>query len=85
METYRIKEILSQKKLTQRWLAKKLGINDAQMTKMIKRDRLNDKTQANIASILGVRRCELFSDFVSDTVTIICPNCGHHIIIKTKI
>lgn len=84
MATYRIKEILSQKGLTQKWLAGKLGITEAEMTRMLQRDALNDKTQENIASALAVRRCELFSDFADGTATIVCPHCGKTITIKTE-
>lgn len=84
MPTYRIKEILSQKGLTQKWLAKKLDITEAEMTRMIQRDALNDKTQENIAAALDVRRCELFSDYADGTARIQCPHCGQVFTIKTE-
>jgi len=82
--TYRIKEILDQQGLKQKDLAKRLGITEAEMTRMIQRDRLKDDTQERIATALGVRRCELFSDFADGTATIVCPNCGTVIKIKTE-
>lgn len=84
MATYRIKEILQQKGQTQKWLAGRLGITEAEMTRMIQRDALNDKTQENIATALGVRRCELFTDFTEGTLTLTCPNCGTQIEINVK-
>ena len=84
MATYRIKEILSQKGLTQKWLAGKIGMTETEVSRLILRDKLMDATQEKIAEALGVRRCELFSDFVDGTVTIVCPHCGKVIIIKTE-
>ena len=84
MATYRIKELLSQKGLTQKWLAAKLGITEAEMTRMIQRDALNDDTQSRVADALDVRRCELFSDYADDTARIQCPHCGKVITIKTE-
>jgi len=84
MSTYRIKEILQQKGLTQKWLAKKLGITEAEMTRMLQRDALNDNTQKNIAFALSVRRCELFSDFADGTLILTCPTCGTQMKIEIK-
>jgi len=84
MATYRIKEILQQKGLTQKWLAQQLRMTEAEVSRMIKRDALADDTQDRVASALGVRRCELFSDFADGTAAIVCPHCGRIIKIKTE-
>ena len=79
MSTYRIKEILSQQGRSQKWLAHELRMTEAEISRMIKRDALNDDTQSRVADALGVRRCELFSDFADGTATLVCPNCGTQI------
>lgn len=84
MATYRIKEILTQKGLTQKWLAAQLRMTEAEVSRMIKRDALNDDTQDRVAAALGVRRCELFSDFAVGSATITCPNCGTQLTFTIK-
>lgn len=84
MATYRIKEILSAKGLTQKWLAGKLRMSEAEVSRLIKRDALNDDTQQRVADALGVRRCELFSDFIDGSITLTCPTCGTQIEINVK-
>lgn len=84
MATYRIKEILTQQGRSQKWLAGQLRITEAEISRMIKRDALNDDTQERIAAALGVRRCELFTDFTEGTLTLTCPNCGTQIEINVK-
>jgi len=81
---FRIKEILTQQGHSQRWLAQQLQMSEAEVSRMITRDALNNENQSRIAEALGVRRCELFSDFVISTTTIACPKCGECITIKTE-
>lgn len=84
MATYRIKEILSRQGRTQKWLAHELRMTEAEISRMIKRDALNDDTQQRVADALDVRRCELFSDYTDGTAIIQCPDCGRIIKIKTE-
>ena len=59
-------------------------MTEAEISRMIKRDALNDDTQQRVADALGVRRCELFSDYADGTLTLTCPTCGTQMKIEIK-
>ena len=74
---YRIKEILSQKGMTGKELAEKMGVTPQYVSGIIRETgSASVEVLANIARILNVPVASLFEDYVSDENTITCPKCG---------
>ena len=83
MKTLRIKEILAEKRMTQKDLAKRMGITEVALSRLISRDRPDFDSLERMADGLGVRMAELFSDYTPNTM-LVCPHCGANIKIETK-
>ena len=83
MNNLRVKEILKQQGHTQRWLAEQMRITPIALNKILKRDRPTFDNLEALASALGIRIPELFSDYTS-TCTLTCPHCGKSFTIKTE-
>lgn len=81
MVHYRIKEICSEKSITQKELAAKVELSTTSLSRIITGDQKPSlDTLEKIASALNVGISDLFGDSVaSDANTIICPHCGERI------
>lgn len=78
----RLKEILSERGITQKELAERLGISTVGMSKIATGDNPSLSTLQKIADAIGVPVWELLvsRDEVcgsSSSGTAICPHCGH--------
>ncbi len=84
----RLKELLSEKGITQKELAERLGISTVGMSKIATGDNPNLLTLQKIADALGVEVWELLvsRDEVCSTSTssMVCPHCGHPLKIKIE-
>lgn len=81
MVHYRIKEICSEKGITQKGLAAKVELSTTSLSRIITGDQKPSlDTLEKIASALNVGISDLFGDSVaSDANTIVCPHCGERI------
>ena len=81
MVHYRIKEICSEKGITQKELAAKVELSSTSLSRIITGDQKPSlDTLEKIASALNVGISDLFGDSVaSGANTIICPHCGERI------
>lgn len=81
MVHYRIKEICSEKGITQKELAAKVELSTTSLSRIITGDQKPSlDTLEKVASALHVGISDLFGDSVaSDANTIICPHCGERI------
>lgn len=84
----RLKEVLSEKGITQKELAERLGISTVGMSKIVTGDNPNLGTLQKIADALQipvwellVSRDEICSPSPSNTV---CPHCGHPLTIRIE-
>ena len=73
----RIKEICSQKGITQKELAEKLGITDISLNKSLRGKYPQLQTLERIAVALNVSVSELFDQPTTDIIN--CPYCGNKI------
>ena len=78
MSELRIKELLSERGMTQAQLAARLRISTVSMSRMLTRDNLSMNSLRRIASALGCTIGELF------TSPLRCPHCGKTIEIKIE-
>lgn len=81
MVHYRIKEICSEKAITQKELAAKVELSSTSLSQIVTgKQKPSLDTLEKIASALNVGISDLFGDSVaSDANTIICPHCGERI------
>ena len=69
----RVKELLKEKGMTAKELAKKMGVSEGALSKSLSGNPTLDKLN-EISSALGVPISELFEQPKSGVIT--CPNCG---------
>lgn len=82
----RLKEILSEKGITQKELAEKMGISVVGMSK-IATGNPTVETLGKIADALDIQIWELFKDPTDNNSECIegkCPHCGHPLKIKIE-
>lgn len=81
MVHYRIKEICSEKGITQKELTAKVELSSTSLSQIVTgKQKPSLDTLEKIASALNVGISDLFGDSVtSDANTIICPHCGERI------
>jgi transcriptional regulator with XRE-family HTH domain len=72
----RIREIMKQKKMTQRQMALELGITASALYILLRTGNMRVERLTEIADILGVDISELFES-KKDYIT--CPHCGKRI------
>jgi DNA-binding Xre family transcriptional regulator len=73
----RIKQLMKEKKVTQRMLAAHLGLSPSTVFKMLNNNSMNVSKLAQIADVLDVNINDLFDD--SHVYHVRCPFCGRHI------
>ena len=71
----RIKELLTEKGMTQNELADKLGIAPLSLNQAIRRNNFSLAKLEEIADAIGCRVIDLFDN----SYEISCPHCGHKI------
>lgn len=69
----RVKELLKEKGMTAKELAKKMGVSEGALSKSLSGNPTLDKLN-EISSALGVPISELFEQPKGGVIT--CPNCG---------
>ncbi len=80
MINLRIKEICSQKGITQKVLSEMIGVSTTSLSRIITNEQKPSlDTLEKIASALGVEVYELFAPGNSSEGIIRCPNCGKEI------
>lgn len=85
----RLKEILSEKGITQKELAERLGISTVGMSKIATGDNPSLSSLQKIADAIGVPVWELLVSrdeicATSPSGTAVCPHCGHPLTIKIE-
>jgi len=70
----RIKDICNRKYITQKELAKKLGITDISLNKTLRGEYPQLQTLERIAAALNVHITELFEPQAKEVL--VCPKCG---------
>ncbi len=75
----RIRELMKEKKITQRRMALELGITANSLYTLLQIGNMRVERLTEIAEILGVDISELFES-KKDYIT--CPHCGERIYIK---
>lgn len=81
MAELRITELLKERGMTQKTLAKRMGIGPIALSKMLSRGKPNFENLEALAAALG---CEVPDLFSRSKTTIICPHCRKTITIKTE-
>lgn len=84
---YRIKEILSQKGITAKDLAEKMGATPQYISGIIReKDSASVRTLSNIAQILEVPLASLFDDYREKETFVhtVCPHCGKEVSVKLE-
>lgn len=86
MVHYRIKEICSEKGITQKELAAKVELSTTSLSRIITGDQKPSlDTLEKIAYALNVGISDLFGDSVANNeVYIVCPHCGERIKISVE-
>lgn len=86
MINLRIKEICSQKGITQKVLSEMIGVSTTSLSRIITNEQKPSlDTLEKIASALGVEVYELFAPDNSKEGIIHCPHCGKQISLTPKI
>ena len=85
----RLKEILSEKGITQKELAERLGISTVGMSKIATGDNPSLSTLQKIADAISVPVWELLVSrdeicTTSPSGSTVCPHCGHPLTIKIE-
>ncbi len=78
----RIKEVIKEKKLTVKAVAKKLGMSSPSLSNAINGNPTVEKLE-KIASVLGVPISELFEKSSENVVK--CPNCGTRLVLRKEL
>lgn len=84
---YRIREILSEKGITAKELAEKMGATPQYISGIIReKDTASVRVLSNIAQILEVPLSSLFDDYQKpeSSVKVVCPNCHKEIEVELK-
>ena len=84
---YRIREILSEKGITAKELAEKMGATPQYISGIIReKDTASVRVLSNIAQILEVPLSSLFDDYQKpeSSVKVKCPKCQHEFEVEVK-
>lgn len=84
MAKLRIKEICRERGITQKDLAKKIGITEVGLTKITK-GQSKISTLENIATALNVPIQELFTAPMVGAASISCPHCGKSFAVSVSV
>lgn len=79
MAVLRIKEILREKGMTQRWLAEMVGLSHVTLNNIISKGQTSIETLEKIALVLNVQIGDLFAETKLKYNGHKCPFCGEKI------